>query len=52
MPAPTTAAPAQPASTVAPAAPATGPEPVRKATAASTTPYIDTTKGRRLTTRR
>jgi hypothetical protein len=37
---------------VAPAAPATGPEPIRKATATSTTPYIDTTKGRRLTTRR
>ena len=50
-PVPGTRPPAQ-TSTVAPAAPATGPEPIRKATATSTTPYIDTTKGRRLTTRR
>jgi len=49
---PAPAAAATSSTTIAPAAAATAPEQVRKATAVSTTPYIDTTKGRRLTTRR
>lgn len=50
QPAPTTATPAQPVPTTA--VPTTNPETVKRATPASTAPYIDTTKGRRLTTRR
>lgn len=38
--------------TVAPAAPASGPEPVKRATIANPTPFINTTKGKRLITRR